>query len=237
MAFTLVATTRTTKGEKVRTDKQLPGVVYGAGAAAVSITVSPTDFLKLYKQAGASSLIDLTLDGKESGKVLVQEVQHEPVKGTIIHLDLRRIDMNKPITAPVSLRFIGEAPVVKASGGTLVTTVETVEVKCLPKDLVGHVDVDLSGLNSFDDTIKIKDLRLPAGIQIVSPHADDLVVKASRALTEEEIKAMEEAGAATDVSKIASVKDEKKAEEAAKAEEAGAAEAEAKKEAKKEEKK
>jgi len=235
MAFTLAATTRTIKGQKVRYTGQLPAVVYGAASDALSLAVSPTEFLKLYKQAGASSLVDLHVDGKETGKVLIQDVQVDPVKGAIIHVDLRRIDMNKAMHAPVTLRFVGEPPVVKAMGGTLVTTIHTVEVKCLPKDLVGHLDVDLSGLNSFDQVIKIKDIALPAGIEIVSPNADDLVVKASRALTDDEIKAMEDANASADVSKIASVKEEKKAEEAAKAEEAGAADG--KKEEKKEEKK
>ena len=207
MNFQLTAAKRAVKGEKVRREGQLPGIVYGAQSTAESVSVGYADFVKLYKQAGESTLVDLMLDGAAHGKVIVQAVQHDPVSDRIIHVDLKRIDMNKKMQAPVELRFTGEAPIIKAQGGTLVTTVHTVEVECLPQDLVSHIDVAISGLNTYEDIIKIKDLVLPAGIKIVSPHAEDLVVKAAPALTEEQIKAMEEAGAvAADLSKIESAK-------------------------------
>lgn len=244
MSYTLTAEIRKVKGEKVRPAGQLPAVVYGKGNVTESLTLPARDFLKLYKEAGESSLIDLTVDGKSSGKVLVQDVQVDPVSDRIIHVDLRRVDMNKPITAPVTLRFVGDSPIIKSSGGTLVTTINTVEVRCLPKDLVSHIDVDISGLVSYEVVLKIKDLKLPAGITVIKPHAEDLVVKAVRALTEEEIKAMEAAStAAVDLTKIevAGKKKEEEGAEGAEGEEkkaGAAAKAEApKKEEKKEEKK
>lgn len=239
MSYSLQAAVRTLKGAKARTGQQLPAVVYGAQGAAESLTLNGSDFLKLYKQAGESSLIDLQVGGKDVGKVLVQVVQHDPVSDRIIHVDLRRIDMNKAMIAPVVLKFVGEAPVIKAQGGTLATSLQTVEVQCLPKDLVSHIDVDLKGLSSFDIVIKIKDLVLPAGIKIISPAAEALVVKVVPAMTEDEIKAMEDANAApVDLSKIESAK-AKKEEEAVEGAEAGAAPAakEEKKEEKKAEKK
>ncbi|MFA6105443.1 MAG: 50S ribosomal protein L25 [Patescibacteria group bacterium] len=237
MTFSLNAVLRKEKGEKVRWSGQLPAVVYGAGNTTESLSLNPQEFLKLYKQAGDSSLIDLVVDGKDVGKVLVQEVQADPVSNKVMHVDFRRIDMKKEMTAPVVLRFVGEAPIVKSSGGTLVTTVSTVEVKCLPKDLVSHLDVDISGFISYDQVIKIKDIKLPAGITIVSPHAEDLVMKAARALTEDEIKAMEEASKApVDLSKIESAGKKKEEEEGAEGEakaEGAAPKAEEKKEEKK----
>lgn len=245
MAHTLKAMKRATKGAKVRLGGELPGVVYGAGSNAESIALSQRDFEKLYKQARGSTLIDLDLEGA-AGKVLVQAVQRDPVKDIIIHVDLRRIDMTKELTAPVTLRFVGEAPVIKAQGGALVTNTQSVEVKCLPKDLVDHIDVDLSKLNSYDDVIKVKDLVLPVGITVLSPHAEDLLVKAAAALTEEEIKAMEEASTApADLSKIEVAGEKERAAKEAAAAEAGeqkeekpsSAKATAGKEEKKEEKK
>lgn len=221
MSYTLTAELRKEKGEKVRPVGKLPAVVYGKGNATESLSLVPRDFLKLYKEAGESSLVDLTVDGKESGKVLVQEVQVDPVSNRIIHVDLRRIDMNKPITAPVTLKFVGESPIIKSSGGTLVATINTVEVRCLPKDLVSHLDVDISGLVSYDVVLKVRDLKLPVGVAVVKPHAEDLVVKAVRALTEEEIKAMEAASAeAVDLTKIevAGKKKEEEGEEGAEGE-------------------
>jgi len=84
----------------------------------------------------------------------------------------------------------------------LVKSVEEVEVECLPKDLVEHIDVDLSVLKTYDDAIKVKDLPLPAGVVILSPNADNIVATAIPALTEEQIKAMEEENQVADVSKI-----------------------------------
>ena len=230
MVYKLQAKLREVRGDKSRTVQELPAVIYGAEKDSQALSLSTSEFVKLYEAAGESSLIDLAIDGKEDGKVLVQEVQLDPLSGRIMHVDLRRINMNKPMTATVELHFIGESPAVKASGGTLVRTLEEVEVECLPKDLVSHLDIDLSVLATFDDMVKVKDLKLPEGIQITSPNAEDLVVKATPALTEEEIKKMEEESAAMDVSKIEDVK-EKKVEEG----EEGAAPAEG--EDKKEEKK
>lgn len=215
MSYQLTAELRNVKGDKIRAEGKLPAVVYGVGKESQSLSLSPVDFLKLFKKAGESSLIDLSIGGKDAGKVLVQDVQYDPVSDAIIHVDLRSIDMNKEMTAPVVLRFVGESPVIKASGGTMVTTVSSVTVKCLPKDLVSQIEVSLAGLVTFEDTIKVKDIKVPAGITITSPNADDLVAKAVPALTEEEIKAMEESSAAADVTKIVSVSDEKKAEKAA----------------------
>lgn len=214
MAYLLQAVTRTIKGAKTREQGKLPAVTYGAGNETVSLDLNYSDFLKLYKQAGDSSLIDLEIDGKNVGKVLVHEVQRDPVKDTPTHIDLRRIDMNKVMQAPVVLHFIGEAPAVKALGGTLVQNLSMVTVECLPKDLVSFIEVSLDGLKTFDDLVKVKDLVLSPGLKVVAPHGDALVVKVTASLTEDEIKAMEDAGKNLDVSKIETAGKKKEEEEA-----------------------
>ncbi|MBI2444756.1 MAG: 50S ribosomal protein L25 [Candidatus Magasanikbacteria bacterium] len=222
MTFAIQAEPRTVKGSRTRAAGALPAVVYGGEARPESLALNRKEFLKLYKEAGEASLIDLVRNGAAAGKVLVQEVQYDPVSDAIIHVDLRRIDLTREMTATVQLRFIGEAPVIKEQGGTIVTPLHAVQVKCLPADLVSHLDVDLGRLSAYDIVIKIKDLALPAGITIVSPHAEDVVVKAARALTEEEIKKLEEeATKAADLSKI-EVAGKKKEEEEAAAEGAAA---------------
>src|SRR3989344_2288806 len=237
MTFKLSASTRTVKGEKVRTKTVLPAVVYGMGGSAASVTMNYDEFAKLFAEAGEASLIDLLVGDKAEGKVLVQDIQYHPVSDRMIHVDLRRIDMNKEMTATVELRFVGEAPVIKEQGGTLMRNLESVEVKCLPKDLVSHIDVDLTVLKTFDDVVKIKNLIVPAGITITNPHAEDLIAKATAALTEEEIKAMEESAKPADLTKI-EVAGKKKEEEGEEGVEAAAKpEAGAGKEEKKEEKK
>ena len=227
MSYLLQAVKRTAKGEKTRNEGKLPAVTYGAGTENLSLDLDYSQFTKLFKLAGESSLIDLEIDGTNVGKVLVQKVQYNPVKDTPIHVDLRRIDMNKAMHAPVALKFMGEAPAVKEMGGTLVRTIEEVTVECLPKDLVSSIEVILTSLKTFEDTIKVRDLVLPAGIKVIAPLGDALVAKAAPALSEDEIKALEDAGKNMDVSKI----------ESAKKKEAEAAEGEAAAGDKKEEKK
>ena len=200
MEYKLEAKKREIKGEKIRSKLVTPAVVYGAGKDNISLTLDLKEFSRLYEQTAGSNLIDLTVDGKDQGIVLVHQVQYDPVTDAINHVDLRRIDMNKEITAMVALSFIGETSTVKEQGGTLLKNTEQVEVKCLPKDLISEIEVDLSALITFEDSIKIKDLSIPAGIVITNPGEDDMVVKAVPALTEEQIKAMEEAEA--DVSKV-----------------------------------
>jgi large subunit ribosomal protein L25 len=227
MSLTLSARTREAKGATIRTKSILPAVVYGMGDKATSVTLSYEEFVKLYDQAGEASLIDLTLNDKSEGKVLIHDIQYDPVSDLIIHVDLRRIDMNKPMTAQVELRFIGEAPIIKEQGGTLMHNLSEVEVECLPKDLISHIDVDISALATFDDAIKVKDLQVPGTVKVISPQAEDLVAKATPAMSEEEMKALE-AAAPADLSKIESA-GKKKEEDAVE----GAA-AEKKDEAKKE---
>ena len=231
MSYQLQAQKRAIKGERVRREGQLPGVVYGAASASQAISLIYQEFTKLYKQAGASTLVDLLIDSAGTGKVIIQEVQHDPVSDQIIHVDLKRIDMAKKLRVPVTLKFVGESPAVKQAGGTLVTTLHTVEVECLPADLVSYIDINLDALKTFEEVIKVKDLVVPPGLKIVSPHADDLVAKVAAPLTEEEIKAMEEASKTpADLTKIEVAGEKEKAEAAA------AKEAEGKPEAKKEEK-
>ena len=212
----LSAAKREIKGEKARHEGVLPAVVYGGKDESLSLSLSNRDFVKIYDEAGESTLIDLTVDNHEAGKVLVQAVQYDPVSGRVTHVDLRRIDMNKPITARVELRLMGEAPVIKEQGGTLVHNLEEVEIECLPKDLVANFEIDLSVLKTFDDAIRVSDIKLPDGVKIIDPTPTSIIAKAQPALTEEQIKAMEEAATQpADLSKIEAAGKKKEAEEEA----------------------
>jgi len=214
MTHNLNAVKREIKGEKIRAEGKLPAVIYGAGGTSESLAIEYTEFAKLHNVASESSLIDLIIDGKSAGKVLVQDIQADPVSGRFVHVDLRRIDMAKPITTHVELKFVGESQAIKGLGGTLVHAIYEVEVKCLPKDLIPYLEVDISVLQTFNDMIKIKDLSLPVGVVITSPHAEDMVAKATPALTEDEIKKMEEESKVADVSKIETAGKKKEEEEA-----------------------
>lgn len=237
MTFQFTAQKREGKNaDDLRAAGRLPGVVYGEGVDSISIVVDRVQFEKLYNQAGEASLIDFTLEGgKEPVKVLIQDVQYDPIKQKPTHFDLRQIRMDKEMEVAIKLHFVGEALAVKAEGGTLVKSMEELNIRCLPKDLVSSVDVDLGALKTFDDAVCVKDIKLPVGIKAID-NLEATIATVARPLTEEQLKAMEETGPKS----VEEVEVEKKVQEEVEGEgvvvEAGAAKAgEVKKEEKKKE--
>ncbi len=195
MTFSFTVKKREGKPEILRAEGKLPGVLYGPEIEPVSIEVDRVAFEKMYDEAGESSLIDLTIEGSkdEPAKVLVQEVVYDPIKQIPVHFDFRQIKMGVEMHATVAINFVGASQAVK-EGGTLNTAIDSLNVKCLPKDLIGEIEVDLTALATFDDAIHIKDVKLPEGI-VVTDNEDGLVVKVTAPMSEEQLKAMDEAEA------------------------------------------
>ncbi len=232
--LTLEAQARTQKGRKTNTLRAqglVPAVVYGADTQPQSIVIDRNQFAKMYKAAGESSIIELVIDGKNALHVLIHDYQTEPLRDEVTHVDFQSVDMKKEIEAEIQLKFVGESPAVKALGGTLMTSVDEVKVKCLPAKLVRDIEVDISKLTTFEDVIRLSDLIIPEGVTIV----DDLhlsVASVTAPRSEEELKALNEAV----VEDVTAVAVEKKKEEVPEGEEGAAPEAE-KKEEKKSDKK
>lgn len=149
----------------IRKQGFIPVVLYGNKKPAEHLQIKATVFDKVFHKAGESSLIELFVDGQSQGNVLVKDIQYEPVKHTIIHADLYRVDMAQKVTTDIPLVFVGVAPAVKELNGILVTQLDKIEVECLPQDLVSEIEVDISGLKEFTDSILIKDIVLPSGIE------------------------------------------------------------------------
>lgn len=214
MTFSISAKKRAGQNlTEVRASGEIPGVVYGGDRKETTpVSVSLSAFTKVYNEAG-SSLIDLTVAGEPAVKVLVQDVQFEPVKSIPTHVDFRQINMNKEMTAMVELVFSGEAPAVKELGGTFAMSVNEVEITCLPKDMVSQIEISIAGLKTFDDAIRIKDIVVPAGI-VINEDAERVLAKVTPPLSEEELKAME-APVAVDLTAIEVEKKGKKDEEGA----------------------
>ncbi len=195
MQYSLIVKPRSTEDlNELRANGMVPAVMYGPGYASRSVSIDGRTFDKLVETAGYASLISCSIEGdKEPVMVLIQDVQYEPVKGRALHADLRTIPMDKEMTVKVALNIIGEAPAVKALGGTLVTMRDEIEVSCLPKDLVSHIDIDVSGMETFEHRISVSDLVVPTGIT-VNEEPSLLLVTVTAPLTEDELKALEEEG-------------------------------------------
>lgn len=222
----------TGKGVKnLRKQNLIPAVIYGKDVPSLNLVVEYLPFSRLYKEAGESSLIDLKIDDKTPVKVLVQDVQTDPTTGKFFHIDFRQIKMTEKIKVEALLKFIGEAPAVKETGGTLIKSLDKVEIECLPQDLIHEIEVDISSLKTFEDAIHVKDLKVPTGVKILAD-MNATVTTVEAPLTEEELKAELETPAVEKVEEVEVVEKVKK-----EGEEEAASAAEGKKEEKKEEKK
>lgn len=198
-ALQLNVKTRTRAGRRplarLRQTGQLPAVLYGHGVASRSLAATAQEFLKVYRQAGESTLVDLVVDDGSPIKALIQEVQTDPITRQVVHVDFRQVNLREKITARIKLRFTGVASAVKEHGGVLMTNLSEVEVTCLPQDLVPEITVDLTPLKTFADYVHLRDLALPKGVTALGK-PDDVVVHVIPPRTEEEIAALEQQPAA-----------------------------------------
>jgi large subunit ribosomal protein L25 len=165
----VVATPRTgtfnkNHARRVRVSGLIPAVVYGAGKESVAVTVDPKVITKiLYSESGHNTIFDLTIEGKGAEKAMIVDWQHEPIKGKLLHIDLKRIAMDRAMTVSVAVHLTGVPVGVKLGGGVLGQVLHEVEVECLPGDIPSHIDVDVSGLD-VHGAIHISDL----------PHSDKI---------------------------------------------------------------
>lgn len=165
----VTATPRTGKFNKnharrVRVAGLIPAVVYGAGQPSVAVTVDPKVITKiLYTGSGHNTIFDLNLEGSPASKVMIVDWQNEPIKGKLLHIDLKRIAMDRAMRVSVPVQLIGTAAGVKNEGGVLTQILHEVEVECLPGNIPEHIDVDISEL-AMNASVLVKDL----------PHAENL---------------------------------------------------------------
>jgi large subunit ribosomal protein L25 len=152
---------------RLRQTGMIPAVVYGAGKQSAAIAVDPKQMKRiLNSESGHNSIFDLSLDG-QSAKVMIVDWQYEPIKGALLHVDLKRIAMDKVLQVSVPIVLKGEAPGVKVQGGILEQLLREVEVECLPADIPGHIDADVSQL-AFGQVIRVSELPHSGSIKFIS---------------------------------------------------------------------
>ncbi len=148
---------------RVRREGKIPAVVYGAGKNAMPVTVDPRHVLRILRSdSGHNTIFDLALDGERT-KAMIVDWQYEPIKGNLLHIDLKRIAMDKALRVSVPIVLQGVAAGVKTEGGILEHILREVEVECLPGDIPSHIDVDISHL-TFGEVLRVSDL----------PHSDKI---------------------------------------------------------------
>ena len=206
----LNAQSRTIMGSKVKTLRKkgfLPAVMYGEGMESQAIATSFVDFERTLRQAGESTLVTLTVDGK-AHNVLIHDVAYDALRGQPIHADFYAVRMDKVIRATVPLEFFGESSAMKSEGGILVKVMHETEVEALPQDLPHTLRVDLGLLSTFESKILVKDIILTQGVKLIAD-ADEIVALMEAPRSEDDLAALEQA--APEVVDVKTEQEEKRA--------------------------
>ena len=170
----------------LRNEGLVPGVIYGYEMDEnLSIQIDSIDLEKIYRKAGESTLIKINLVDEDDKKVkktptvLIQDTQEHAISDDFTHVDFYQPNLDEKVEVEIPLEFIGQSLAVKDEDGTLVRNLSTVNIEALPENLIHDIEVDISVLETFDDVIKVKDLEVPEGVEIMEED-EEVVALVSR---------------------------------------------------------
>jgi len=187
--ITIVAEPRSSRGKnearRMRAAGSAPAVVYGAAGESVAVAVSPKEVNRiLHSKAGHNTIFNLTVQGGETTPVMIVDWQNDPIKDTLLHVDLKRIDLSKRIRVKVPVQTTGEPKGVKIQGGLHEVITREIEIECLPNDIPENFTVEVGEL-MIGQNVRAGDIQVPASIRLVSP-ADSVISHVVALKVEEE---------------------------------------------------
>lgn len=180
------------KAKALRASGRIPAVFYGRGQKNRHLLLDYQAFRKVYVKAGGNTIVELVLDSKKF-PVLVHDVVFDPVTDAFAHVDFIHVDMDKEVTTMVKVVAVGLAPAVKNLGGVLDIQKHEIKIKCLPKDLIHSIDVDVTSIVDFHTTIHVSDLKIPAAIKVLDRPEDAVATVVPPRAEEEAAKPAEAA--------------------------------------------
>jgi large subunit ribosomal protein L25 len=228
--------TRRTGLKKVRNNGRVPAVIYGRHNPPQNLEIGQKEIEDLiHRSVSENVLLDLAVaeDSKPKRLAMVQEVQHHPLSGRVVHVDLHEVVENEKVTITVPVETFGEAAGVKTSGGVLEHVLFRLKVCALPKDLPEQIVVDVTNLE-LSQSIHIGDIKAPEGVEILG---DKKIVVISVAVPRTEAQEVAAEAAAAGPMQTEMIKEKKEEGAAATAAPAGEKEKSAEKGAEKAEKK
>ena len=179
---------------RVRVAGKIPAVLYGSGHAPVAIEVEPKQISRiLFSETGHNTIFDVEVAGLPAAKAMIVDWQREPIKDQLIHIDLKRIAMDKNIKVSVRVKLLGIPAGVKTAGGILDQVLREVEIECLPADIPSHIDVDVSNLALWG-ALRVSDLPHSGSIKYLN--AEDATVAHVISIREEAAPAVDAVAAA-----------------------------------------
>ena len=217
---------------RVRVAGKIPAVLYGPGHEPVAIEVDPKQISRiLFSETGHNTIFDVEVAGQPTAKAMIVDWQREPLKDLLIHIDLKRIALDKTLRVSVRVKLLGIPLGVRTSGGILDQVLREVEVECLPADIPSRIDLDVTEL-AMHGVLRVSDL--PHSDKIKYLNAEDATVAHVVSIREEAPTAAEVEAAATAAAAAATAEPEvakkgKPEEAGAKKADAGAKKPEAKK--------
>ena len=201
------------KPNALRREGLIPLELYGHGKENRHFVAPLKEVTKLYHQFGETTLIDV-VEGENTVKVLFTEAQIHPMTHALRHLDLHAVNLKEKITAEVPISFVGVSPAVDGLGGTLIESKQEVEVECLPTDLPHELEMDISSLTDFEAVLRVADIKLPAGVELISD-PDEVIASVQEPRSEEELAALDEKIEDVDLEEAVAVEEKGKEDEAA----------------------
>lgn len=163
-----------TQLKNLRNESKVPVVIYGHGEENKNLSVKHNELLKVYRSAGSNTIVDLDIDGKIT-PILIKHIDFHPVRGEIQHADLYVINMKEEVETPVEIVAIGNSDAIKIHNGILIHNKDSVTIRCLPKDLIHNIEVDISAIKEIGDGIHVKDIKISDKIKIMDD-PEDLIV-------------------------------------------------------------
>jgi large subunit ribosomal protein L25 len=176
--ITVAAEVRTSRGKneahRTRRNGQIPAVVYGAYKDPIAVAVSPKEILRIVRSTtGYNTIFNLAVAGGETTPVMVVDQQVDPIKGTLLHADFKRIDLTKRIRVTVPVHTAGEPKGVKVQGGLLEVITRSVDIECLPDEIPESFSVDVTEL-MIGQSRRASDVALAGSMKLVG--ASDTVI-------------------------------------------------------------
>ena len=175
------------KVKSLRKQGMVPASLYGPKYASQNMAVEAVSFKRVFKDAGYSNLIEADVEGGEAEKLLLKEVQKNPVTDEVLHVSFYVTDKNTEITSEVPVDIVCKSKAEDLGTGFIINSTDSVIVNCLPANLPDHFEVDISNLENIGDTITIGDLKLPAGVELDSSMDKDTPIVSVVGAQKEEV--------------------------------------------------
>ena len=197
LSVTLQRRTATGRGNgRLRREGVVPGVVFGKGSESIPVQLDAKELETLYRAAGRTSIVRLRVEGDGDGEgpkaprgaksAIIRTLQRHPLTRRPVHVDFFLVDLTHEMQVDIPLAFVGEAPAVEATGGTLLTSLDHLKIRALPADLPQQIEVDVSGLVDLDAAIHVRDIVVDTEKVHILNDGEEMIAKVVPPRVEEE---------------------------------------------------